>query len=62
MNRFSECIMSILLDFRQKQINRRYKKEGDSEKVIEMQADLNSKRNELDIPDKSQFIHENFVQ
>lgn len=50
------------LDKEQKKIDDLYAKEGATDRVIEMQAELNSKRHDYDIPDTSKLVYKNFVQ
>lgn len=51
-----------LLDFYQKQINILYEREGLTDDVLQKQLFINKKRHELNIPDSSEFIFEEFVQ
>lgn len=46
----------------QGKIDELYEQEGATDRVIEMQAELNSKRHEHDIPDTSKLLYKNFVQ
>lgn len=50
------------LDKEQEKIDELYEQEGATDRVIEMQAELNSQRHEYDIPDTSKLVHKNFVQ
>lgn len=52
----------IQLKNKQRAIDKQYAKEGLSDEVLDAQIELNQLRNELDIPDESNFIFENFVQ
>lgn len=55
-------LKQIQLKNKQIAIDKQYAKEGLSDEVLEAQVELNQLRNELDIPDESNFIFENFVQ
>lgn len=55
-------IEEILLNFVQRLVNYLYEKEGATDFVIDQQVKVNKLRNEYDIPDKSEFIYEDFVQ
>lgn len=46
----------------QEKIDELYNKEGATDRVIEMQAELNSQRHKYNIPDESKMIWKNFVQ
>lgn len=46
----------------QEKINELYRKEGLTDRVLEMQVELNSKRHECDIPDTSNLVYKHFVQ
>ncbi|MBE6508267.1 MAG: hypothetical protein E7Z77_02510 [Methanobrevibacter sp.] len=46
----------------QEKIDELYAQEGATDRVIEMQAELNSRRHEFDIPDESKKVWKNFVQ
>lgn len=52
----------IQIKNRQRVINKQYEKEGLSDDVLEKQIEINCLRHELDIPDESKFIFEDFVQ
>ena len=52
----------IKLSLQQKQINRRYKKDGLTDEILDRQIALNTKRHELDIPDGSKKINGKYVQ
>ncbi len=47
---------------KQRVINKKYKEEGLSDKVLEMQVELNTLRHEMDIPDTENFVFEDYVQ
>ncbi len=55
-------IRAVLLNLLQKMVTYLYQKEGASDFVITHQIKINKLRNEYDIPDKSEFIYEDFVQ
>lgn len=55
-------LKKIQLKNRQRVLNKQYEREGLTEEVLEAQVELNQLRNELDIPDADNFIHEKFVQ
>lgn len=57
-----EFLNQIQLKNKQRAIDKQYAKEGLSDEVLDAQIELNQLRNELDIPDESNFIFENFVQ
>ena len=52
----------IHLKNKQRVIDKQYAKEGLSDEVLDAQIELNQLKNDLDIPDESNFIFENFVQ
>lgn len=47
---------------RQAKINLKYKEEGLTDEVFEAQLELNKLKNEQNISDKTNRIHERFVQ
>ena len=55
-------IRAILLNLLQRLVNYLYDKEGASDFVIDQQIKINKLRNKYDLPDKSEFIYEDFVQ
>ena len=55
-------LKQIQLKNKQRAIDKQYAKEGLSDEVLDAQIELNKLRHELDIPDESNFIFENFVQ
>lgn len=59
---FKRFLKTIELKYKQKYIDKKYKKEGLSDKVLELQVQLNTERHELDITDETQKIYEDFVQ
>ena len=62
MNFISRFIYSIYLDYRQKQVSKRYKQEGLTRKVLNEQAKINEMRHELDLPDRYEMQYKRFVQ
>lgn len=50
------------LDGMQEKLNEIYKEEGATDRVIEMQLEINEIRNRENIPDTSELIYKNFVQ
>ena len=55
-------LSKIQLKNKQKALNRKYEREGLSDEVFIEQVEINKMRNELDIPDESKFVYDNFVQ
>ena len=55
---------SFELDYKQKQNNKLYEKDGLTEEVLNNQIEINKKRHELDIVDKTELTksNEGFVQ
>lgn len=51
-----------ILNRRQKKLDELFEEEGFTDDVLEKQVEINIKRHELDIPDKSKLVNENFVQ
>lgn len=62
MNFISKFIYNIYLDYKQRQVSKRYKKEGLTRKVLNEQAKINEMRHELDLPDRYEMIYKRFVQ
>lgn len=62
MNFISRKIFEILLNYRQKQVSKRYKKEGLTDKVLEDQRKINELRHKLDLPDRYEMQYKRFVQ
>ena len=52
----------IQLKNRQRVIDKKYKKEGLTDEILEKQVELNQLRHELDISDSSKKIYDNYVQ
>lgn len=55
-------IRAILINLLQRIVNYLYEKEGATDFVIDQQVKVNELRNEYNIPDKTEFIYEDFVQ
>jgi len=55
-------IANKILNTTQRIIDRKYRKEGATEKVINAQVMLNEFRNKHDLPDENEIIYEDFVQ
>ena len=55
-------IKKIQLDRKQKKINEQFNKYGLTDDILKRQVEVNTQRNELDIPDDSEKIYEDFVQ
>ena len=47
---------------KQKEIDALYEEHGLTDEILDMQIELNQKRHEQDIPDRSKIVHENYVQ
>ena len=62
MNRIIKKLWGIHLDFKQKRVNRWYKSEGMTSRVLDAQTAINTKRNELDLPDRYEMIYKRYVQ
>ena len=62
MNFILKKVFSVLLDYRQKQVSKRYKSEGLTDRVLEDQRKINEMRHELDIPDRYEMQYKRFVQ
>lgn len=46
----------------QQEVDELYAKYGPTDEVLEKQVEINTLRNEYDIPDTEEFVYENFVQ
>ena len=55
-------LKKIQLKNRQRVINKKYKKEGLTDEILEKQVELNQLRHELDISETSKKIYDNYVQ
>ena len=55
-------IANKILNTTQRIIDRKYRKEGATEKVINAQVMLNEFRNKHDLTDENEIIYEDFVQ
>lgn len=52
----------IQLKNKQKHINKLYATDGLTDEVLQLQVELNTMRNELNIPDKEDRIYKDYVQ
>lgn len=50
------------LQDKQKIINKKYKKEGLTDEVLDLQVELNTERHRLNISDETKRIYDRFVQ
>jgi len=57
-----QMLEEIKLRNRQRYINKMFEEEGLTNKVLNEQIKINKKRNELDLTDKSEVIHKDYVQ
>ena len=55
-------IEDLKLRNRQRYINKMFEEEGLTNKVLNEQIKINKKRNELNLTDKSEKIHKDYVQ
>ena len=55
-------LKKIQLKNRQRVIDKKYKKEGLTDEILEKQVELNQLRHELDISDSSKKLYDNYVQ
>ena len=55
-------LKKIQLKNRQRVIDKKYKKEGLTDEILEKQVELNQLRHELDISDSSKKIYDKYVQ
>lgn len=62
MNFISRKIMSIHLNYQQRQVSKLYKSEGLTDMVLEKQVKINKKRHELNLPDRYEMQYKRFVQ
>ena len=62
MNIISKKFYSMYLDYKQRQVNKLYKSEGLTRKVLNRQAEINKMRHEWDLPDRYERIYKRFVQ
>lgn len=58
------CYYKIKLAIDQKKVNRLFAKNNYviNDKIFEKQLEINIQRHELDLPDKNEFVYENYVQ
>jgi len=57
-----QMLEEIKLRNRQRYINKMFEEEGLTNKVLNEQIKINKKRNELNLTDKSETIHKDYVQ
>ncbi len=65
MNRMRNPIKSIqawILNRQQAELTNKYEKFGLTDEILDKQIEINEKRHKLDIPDKDNFVYEEFVQ
>ena len=62
MDKISRFINTIHLKNKQKALNKKYKKEGLTEEILQEQIDINKKRHQHNIPDETEQIYKEFVQ
>lgn len=62
LDKTKRFLHKIQLKNEQRVIKKQFEEEGLSDELLKQQVKLNRKRNELDIPDESEFIFENYVQ
>lgn len=62
MDKAKKFLTIIQLKNRQRVIDKKYAKEGLTDEVLMLQVELNTLRHQMDIPDKNNFVYENFVQ
>ena len=62
MNSVSRFIYSVILDYKQKKVSKRYKEEGLTHQVLNEQEKINEMRHDLDLPDRYEMIYKRFVQ
>ena len=57
-----QMLEEIKLRNRQRYINKMFEEEGLTNQVLNEQIKINKKRNELNLTDKSETIHKDYVQ
>ena len=62
LDKAKRYLTKIQLKNKQRTVDKLYKKHGLTEEVLEKQVEINTLRSELDLPDASEFVYENFVQ
>ncbi|WP_458454204.1 hypothetical protein [Methanobrevibacter sp.] len=55
-------LKQVQLKNKQRALDKQYASEGLTDEVLEKQLEINRLRHELDIPDQTNFVYENFVQ
>ena len=58
----TKFIKQIQFKNRQRQINKKFKENGATDEVMQLQIELNTERNRTDISDPSKKVHKNYVQ
>lgn len=62
LTRIKKVIYKPILNRKQNQLVEEYSEKGLTDEILEKQIGINKKRHELDIPDESQFVFEDYVQ
>jgi len=55
-------IEDLKLRNKQRYLNKKFKEQGCTPELLFEQVEINKKRNELDLTDKSEVIHKGYVQ
>lgn len=61
-NKIKRIIYSPILNREQKKLNKAFKENGYSDELFDKQVKLNKKRCKYNIPDKTKFVYDDFVQ
>ena len=62
INKIKKIIYKPLINRQQTQLNKQYAVDGLTEEILEKQIQLNIKRHKLNITDKTEHLHEEYVQ
>lgn len=62
LTKIKRVIYKPILNRKQNQLVEEYSEKGLTDEILEKQIEINKKRHELDIPDESQFVFEDYVQ
>ena len=62
INKIKKIIYKPLINRQQTQLNKQYAVDGLTEEILEKQIQLNIKRHQLNITDKTEHLHEEYVQ
>lgn len=62
INKIKRIIYKPLINRQQTQLNKQYATDGLTEEILEKQIQLNIKRHKLNITDKTEYLHEEYVQ